>query len=106
MKYKLIYSLSFFALYGSVVGYLYACWDSSPWEGCLSLISAYFFYFLLKNRIYYAKEWIRSAIITFSSLLAALCCLEPFLAFGVGISYLGASFIQVYLDEMCRSKEI
>ncbi len=106
MKYKFIYSLSFFALYGSIAGYLLACWRSSIVEAAFALAAASFFYFLTRNRIYYAKEWIRSSMITFSLLLISIFFLEPFLAFGVGVSYLGASFIQVYLDEICRSKEI
>ena len=105
MKYKFIYSLSFFPLYGSVVAYLWTCWLGSLSEGAIALLTIFLFYLLFRNWIYYAKEWIAASMITFSLIGIALLFLDPFLAFGLGICFLASSFIQVYLDEMCRSKE-
>lgn len=105
MKYKFIYSLSFFALYGPTCGSILAIWNDSVLSAFLFLLSCTLFYQLSKDTIYYAKEWLRSALISLSLLFITLLFLEPFLAFGVGLSYLTAAFIQVYLDEMCRSKE-
>ena len=105
MKYKFIYSLSFFPLYGSVAAYLWTSWLKCFSEGAIVLLTTFLFYLLFRNWIYYAKEWIASAIITLSLVGVSLLFLDPFLAFGLGLCFLGSSFIQVYLDEMCRSKE-
>ena len=105
MKYKLISSLAFISLYGSTGAYLLALWRSSILEEFISLLAVLVFYKLSANVIYFAKDWIRGSIITFSLLFVALIIESPFLSYGIAISYLGATFIQVYLDEMCRSKE-
>ncbi len=105
MKYKLISSLSFLSLYGSTGAYLLALWRSSIIESFISLLAALLFYKLSASFIYCAKEWIKGSIITFILLFIALTFETPFLSYGIAISYLGATFIQVYLDEMCRSKE-
>lgn len=105
MKYKLISSLSFISLYGSTGAYLLAVWRSSILEGFISLLAVLIFYKLSATFIYFAKEWIIASIITFTLLFIALIFETPFISFGIAISFLAATFIQVYLDEMCRSKE-
>ena len=105
MKYKFIYSLSFLSLYGSTGAYLLALWRTSLIEGCFSLLAIFLFYKLSAPFIYFAKEWIRASMIALILLFIALLFETPFLSFGIAISYLGATFIQTYLDEMCRSKE-
>jgi hypothetical protein len=67
------------------------------------LLAVLLFYKLSASSIYFAKDWIKGSIITLSLLFIALIFEAPFLSYGIAISYLGASFIQVYLDEMCRS---
>lgn len=105
MKYKFFYSLSFFCLYGSTAGYLWALWRCSILEASIFLFLALVFYNLSANWIYYGKDWVRGSMISFLLLFVSLFLDTRFVAFGVAISYFAATFIQVYLDEMCRSKE-
>ena len=105
MKYKFIYSLSLFSLYGSTGAFFLSAWRSSIWEASLALVSAFICYKLSANWIYSAKEWIRGSVISLILLFTLLTFDEKFLAFAIAISFFGASFIQEFLDEMCRSKE-
>ncbi|MBM3193125.1 MAG: hypothetical protein FJZ59_02695 [Chlamydiae bacterium] len=105
MKYKFFYSLSFFSLYGSSGYYLIALWRSSLTEAFICLLSSFIFYKLTANWIYYAKDWIKASIVTYLLLFACILFETPFISYAIAISYLSATFIQVYLDEMCRSKE-
>jgi hypothetical protein len=105
MKYKFFYSLSFFTLYGSTALFLIALWRSSLSEASISLLSSLIFYRLTASWIYYAKDWIKASIISFILLFSFIIFETPFISYAIAISYLSATFIQVYLDEMCRSKE-
>jgi uncharacterized membrane protein len=84
---------------------MFALWKESNLMLILSLIFAVLFYKLSKNWIYFAKDWIRNSLVAFLLLLIALLIETPYVAFAISASYLGAAFIQIYIDEMCRSSE-
>ncbi len=106
MKYKFITSLIFFALYGSTACFLLALSQLSIYQASFSLVAACFFYKISSNIVYFTKEWIKGSMITFFLLFTMLLVDTEFVAYAIAISFLAATFIQVFLDEMCRSKEI
>ena len=106
MKYKFITAFTFFSLYGSTACFLIALSQGLIYESTLLLLSAFIFYNLSANLIYFSKEWIKGSMITLILLFSILLIDTKFVAYAIAISFLAATFIQVFLDEMCRSKEI
>ena len=105
MKYKLIYSFSLISLYGATGAYLFALWKGNLYQLILTLILTLIFYKISANWIYFAKDWIRNSLVSLILLFLALIFEAPYVAFAISASYLGAAFIQIYLDEMCRTSE-
>ena len=105
MKYKFFYSIFLILLYTSSALFLVSTHAQSIVQGSLSLLSSLLFYHVAKHIVYATKEWILSSLIACLLFFGSLFFLSPFLAFGISISYLSALFIQVFLDEICRSTE-
>jgi hypothetical protein len=105
MKYKLIYSFCLISLYGATGSYLLALWKGNLYQLITILILTYTFYKVSAHWVYFAKDWIRNSLVSLALLFLALMFETPYVAFAISASYLGAAFIQIYLDEMCRNSE-